>query len=212
MDLPHTRSASPSEPNGRTVFEQQRAAALVYFDLEDRCPDCGAWHGIQPLVHLMLGAPCGHDRDRHCIKCSEPVGDLSSGGPDICGACAGAATMPLEPPAAEPQRMDEVVRMKAELARISSENLLKLTAKRDDPRAIVRGLLADTELQRRRVRVTRERTIDGDHPRVTRIGGRQAAAGVVGTCSDEMGPASESSGEQVMDQALSVHSLPRQLP
>lgn len=42
------------------------------------CPDCGAWHD---------GGRCGHDRKKQCRYCTRPVGDLSTGGPDVCSCC-----------------------------------------------------------------------------------------------------------------------------
>ena len=47
---------------------------------EDRCPNCRAWHGISPLEHLNPDVPCGHNPNRACNLCGEPVGDLSRGG------------------------------------------------------------------------------------------------------------------------------------
>lgn len=42
------------------------------------CPNCLAYHG---------GPPCGHDRQRPCRYCTNPVGALSTGGPDVCSRC-----------------------------------------------------------------------------------------------------------------------------
>lgn len=54
---------------------------------EDRCPKCLAWHGVPPLEHLQSGVPCGHNLNRACDLCEEPVGGLSMGGSNICSRC-----------------------------------------------------------------------------------------------------------------------------
>jgi len=51
------------------------------------CPRCGCWHGLHPLEHLQPGVPCEHDRSRPCRICGHPVGDLSTGGPEVCVFC-----------------------------------------------------------------------------------------------------------------------------
>ena len=56
-------------------------------DLKDRCPDCGAWHGVRPLEHLAPGVPCGHDQTRPCQLCGQPVGRLSIGSSSVCSIC-----------------------------------------------------------------------------------------------------------------------------
>jgi hypothetical protein len=77
---------------GGRVFDKQWGADTVGARpyLGDPCPDCGAWHGMRPLTDLVPGVPCGHNRNRPCIICDSPVGDLSIAGPEVCGACAAA--------------------------------------------------------------------------------------------------------------------------
>ena len=54
---------------------------------EDRCPNCGCWHGVPPLEHLQPDVPCEHNPNRACDLCGEPVGGLSMGGSHICNSC-----------------------------------------------------------------------------------------------------------------------------
>jgi hypothetical protein len=50
-----------------------------YYSLEyPRCSDCGCHH---------KGGPCGHDQTQPCKFCTNPVGLLSTGGPDVCSRC-----------------------------------------------------------------------------------------------------------------------------
>jgi hypothetical protein len=94
---------------GGRIFDEQCDADVIGADLGDPCPDCGAWHGIRPLTHLTTDEPCYHDRNRPCIMCGEPVGDLSMAGPEICGACAAGRAEPLTTKSSQPQALIQIV-------------------------------------------------------------------------------------------------------
>ena len=75
---------SAKEKNVAMIIDLFPPQKLV---MEDRCPDCGAWHEISPLEHLEIGESCGHDRNRPCNICGKPVGNLSTGGSAVCATC-----------------------------------------------------------------------------------------------------------------------------